>query len=233
MGLSFFGSHIWQYYTYYQGPCSLEIQILKYCTYYMYYYGSRFFWKSYLTILHILHILPGVLGFWKFRICHITHITCITMGLSFLGSQICQYYTYYTYYQGSLFFINSNIAILHILHVLPWVSLFLEVIFDNITHITRGPWFLEIQNLQYYTYYMYYHGSLFFGKSNLAILHILHILPGVLGFYKLKYCNITHITCITMGLSFSEVKFGNITHITFHYNPPRALSPPHNKPLLQ
>ena len=104
-----------------------------------------------------------------------------------------------------LFFINSNIAILHILHVLPWVSLFLEVIFDNITHIThitRGPWFLEIQNLQYYTYYMYYHGSLFFGKSNLAILHILHILPGVLGFYKLKYCNITHITCITMGLSF-------------------------------
>merc|ERR1711954_515099 len=103
MSLSFFESHIWQYYTYYQGPWFLEFQIL-------------------------------------------------------------QYYPYYTYYQGSLVFINSNIAILHILHVLPWVSLFLEVIFDNITHITGGPWFLEMQNLPYYIYYMYYHGSLFFGK---------------------------------------------------------------------
>ena len=126
---------------------------------------------------------------------------------------------------GSLVFGNSDFAILHILHVLPWVSLFLEVIFDNITHIThitRGPWFLEIQNLQYYTYYMYYHGSLFFGKSNLAILHIL---PGVLVFYKLKYCNITHITCITMGLSFLSLKLAilhvlHILHsITTHHMP--------------
>ena len=134
------------------------------------------------------------------------------------------------------------------IHILPQK-------FANIRQMKKtswGPWFLEIQILQYYTCYMYYHGSLFFGKTNLAISHILHILPGVLGFYKLKYCNITHITCITMGLSFFgshiwqyytyyqgslvfgnsefailhilhvlpwvplfwKVKFGNITHIT-------------------
>ena len=31
---------------------------------------------------------------------------------------------------------------------------------------------------------------------------------------------------------FFGIRISNITHITFHYNPPRALSPPHNKPLL-
>ena len=46
-------------------------------------------------------------------------------GPWFLEIQILQHYTYYMYYHGSLFF--------------------LEVIFDNITHIThitRGPCFL-------------------------------------------------------------------------------------------
>ena len=147
MGLSFFGSHIWQYYTYYQGPWFLEIQILQYYTYYMYYHGSLFFWKPYLAVLvlHILHKLPGVLGFWKFRICNITHITCITMGPSFLGSQIWQYYTYYTYYQGSLVFKNSNIAILHILHVLPWVSLFGSEIWQYYTYYTYYTYYIPLQ----------------------------------------------------------------------------------------
>ena len=78
----------------------------------------------------------------------------------------------------------------------------------------------ESQFLQYYiyyTYYMYYHGSTVQEHLFLSILHtlhILHVLPGVPVFLRVRFCNITHITCITRGPCFLKLKFCNITYIT-------------------
>ena len=72
----------------------------------------------------------------------------------------------------------------------------------------------EFQYYTYYIYYMYYHGSLFFGKSNLPILRILHILPGVLVFGNSEFA-ILHILHVLPWVPlFGEVKFGKIKHIT-------------------